>query len=64
MEKKDTFAEAAQAEGDVGLVREFWSFLRHNKKWWLLPLVIVLLLLGMLSLLSGSAATPFIYTLF
>ncbi len=47
-----------------GLVGEFWEFLKHNKKWWLLPIVLVLLLLGVLVLLSGSAAAPFIYTLF
>ena len=54
---------AAQTESE-SLLSEFWSFLAHNKKWWLLPIVIVMLLLGTLILLSGTAATPFIYTLF
>jgi Family of unknown function (DUF5989) len=64
-EKPETDFEKAtrQASGD-GLVREFWDFLRHNKKWWLLPVLVVVFLLGFLILLSGSAAAPFIYTLF
>jgi hypothetical protein len=47
-----------------GVVREFWDFLRHNKKWWLIPIILVLLLLGVLVILGGTAAAPFIYTLF
>jgi hypothetical protein len=47
-----------------GLVREFGAFLLYNKKWWLIPIVAVLLLLGLLSVLAGSPAAPFIYTLF
>jgi hypothetical protein len=41
-----------------------WHFLKSNKNWWLLPIVMVILLIGLLALLSGSAAAPFIYTLF
>jgi hypothetical protein len=40
------------------------SFVLHNKKWWLLPLLFVLLLMGLLMFLSTSAVAPFIYTLF
>ena len=46
------------------LVAEFWSFLKHNKKWWLLPIIIVLLILGLFVLLGGSGIAPFMYTLF
>ena len=46
------------------LVREFALFLAENKKWWLAPIVFALLLLGLLAVLGGSAAAPFIYTLF
>jgi len=46
------------------LVAEFWSFLKHNKKWWLLPIIAVLLLLGLIVLLGGTAIAPFIYPLF
>ena len=45
-------------------VREFVDFLTHNKKWWLTPIILVLLLLGVLIALGGTAAAPFIYTIF
>jgi Family of unknown function (DUF5989) len=51
------------AEQDPGLIAEFWDFLVHNKKWWLTPIILVLLLIGVLVVLSGTAAAPFIYTL-
>lgn len=44
-----------------GLLAEFWLFLKTNKKWWLLPLLIALLLLGLLVILAGTGLTPFIY---
>jgi hypothetical protein len=47
-----------------GLVAEFFDFILHNKKWWLIPIIVVLLLLGLIVLLSGTGAAPFIYTLF
>jgi hypothetical protein len=46
------------------LLGEFWDFLKHNKKWWLLPLLVTLLLIGVLIILGGTGAAPFIYTLF
>jgi hypothetical protein len=55
-----SFAEAAE-ESQPGLVREFVEFLGESKKWWLLPILIVLALVGLLVLLSGSVAAPFIY---
>lgn len=57
------FARQAHAK-QRGIVSEFVSFLRHNKKWWLAPVIIVLLLLGALVVLSGTGIAPFIYTLF
>jgi hypothetical protein len=46
-------------------MRELWLFLAQNKKWWLLPIVVVLVGLGgLLVLASGSALAPFIYTMF
>ena len=60
---RDRFEEQARAPR-TGLVTEFWDFLRQNKKWWLAPIVIVTLMFGGLILLGGSAAAPFIYTLF
>jgi hypothetical protein len=59
------FEKAAAQAQEESLVTEFWSFLAQNKKWWLLPIMIVMLLLGTLIWLSaGTAVTPFIYTLF
>lgn len=56
---------AAEAEKpQAGIVAEFVEFLRDNKKWWLSPIIVVLLLAGLLVLLSGTAAAPFIYTIF
>jgi hypothetical protein len=56
--------DAASQDQQIGLLREFIEFLGDNKKWWLLPIVLVLLLFGVLVLFSGTAAAPFIYTLF
>lgn len=60
---EDAFRSAAAA-GDAGLVREFWDFLRENKKWWLTPIIVVVGLLTLVAVLSVSPAAPFIYTLF
>jgi len=46
------------------IISEFWQFLKYNKKWWLLPIILVLLLMGVLVLLGGTAIAPFIYPLF
>jgi hypothetical protein len=49
----------------MGFIAELWAFLRERKKFWLLPIIIVMLLLGgLLVLAHGSALAPFIYTLF
>jgi hypothetical protein len=45
--------------------RELWTFLAGSKKWWLMPIVLVLLIVGVLLVFaSGSALAPFIYTMF
>ena len=54
----------AEGAGRGGPVGEFWRFLRHNKKWWLIPILVVLLSFGVLLLLASTGAAPFIYTLF
>ncbi|ALA56784.1 DUF5989 family protein [Nitrospira moscoviensis] len=47
------------------LLGELWAFMRERKKFWLLPIFVVLILLGTLMILAqGSAVAPFIYTLF
>ena len=48
-----------------GLVAQFWRFLKVRKKWWLLPITVVMILVGALLVLAqGSALAPFIYTIF
>jgi competence protein ComGC len=49
----------------MSAISDLWGFLKERKKWWLLPMVLVLLLFGVLIVLtSGSAIAPFVYTLF
>ena len=57
------FIEASKA-GRSGFVSELWAFLRHNKKWWLTPIILVMLLVGLLVIMSSSGVGPFIYALF
>lgn len=48
-----------------GLVAELWDFMRTRKKWWLAPIIIVMVLVGTLLVFAqGSALAPFIYTIF
>jgi len=56
--------EREAAAGQTGFMHEFWLFLRSNKKWWLTPLLVILLVFGVLVVLGGTAVAPFIYTLF
>lgn len=56
--------EELSREKRTGLVLELIGFLLAYKKWWLAPIVIAVLLLGLLVLFGGSGAAPFIYTLF
>ena len=58
-----SFAQAAEEE-QPGLLREFVEFLVESKAWWLTPIIIVLLLVGLLVVLSGSQVAPFIYPIF
>ena len=57
---EDTFDEALNS-APPSLLSEFWEFLRHNRKWWMLPILLVLLAFGILIFLSGTGAAPFIY---
>lgn len=65
--KPDNQAEEFQAAAQdkrTGLVREFWDFLKHNKKWWLTPIIIFMLGMGLVMILGSTGAAPFIYALF
>ncbi len=59
----DEFTREAKAQR-VGLAAEFWDFLKHNKKWWLLPILIVMALIAVLVALGTTGAAPFMYPLF
>ncbi len=56
--------EKAREQKQGGLLSEFWFMLKTNKKYWMAPLIISILVLGLLIILGGSAVAPFIYTLF
>jgi len=51
--------------GKLGILKELWEFLRVRKKWWLTPILVMLILLGFLIFFTqSSAVAPFIYALF
>ena len=59
----DEFERQAEQRREP-LLAELWQFLRHNKRWWLTPIVLILILVGALVALGGSGAAPFLYPLF
>ncbi len=63
MPRDDDFSRQAEAP-QQGFLKELWDFLRHNKKWWLTPVIVTLIVVGILVILGSTAAAPFIYTLF
>lgn len=63
-QQKSEFEQIGDDQREMSLLAEFWEFVRENKKWWLIPILSVFLMLGVLIFLSGTAAAPFIYTLF
>ncbi|MGK9477654.1 DUF5989 family protein [Melioribacter sp. OK-6-Me] len=49
----------------ISIMKELWQFMKERKKWWLMPIVVFLVLLGALIIATqGSALAPFIYALF
>ena len=61
--EKPSFAEQAKRKSP-GWLAELIHFVAHNKKWWLVPVLVVLLLVGALVMLGGSGVAPFIYAPF
>ena len=57
------FARLSQDQ-PPGIVEEFVDFLRHNKRWWLTPIILIMLLKSLLIVLTNTAVAPFIYVLF
>lgn len=64
MKPENEFENLAKNRTEKSFIGELWAFMRQNKKYWLMPIILVLLLLGVLVFLSSTAAAPFIYTLF
>jgi hypothetical protein len=64
MEAQNDFNQIARSRRQTSFIRELWDLMRQQRKYWLLPLVLVLLMIGGLVALSGTALAPFIYTLF
>jgi len=63
--KKQTMTNQPDPDSKLSIILEFWDFLKTRKKWWLGPIVLIMLLMGLLIVLTeGSAVAPFIYTLF
>ncbi len=57
------FLEQAE-RGSGGLLRDYLDFLRQGKKWYLTPIILFLLLIGLIGVLGSTVVAPFIYTLF
>jgi len=65
--KKDSrsaFEKAADSQSGGGFFGDLWEFIKTNKKWWLLPLVVLFVGFAVLIFLSSTGLAPFIYTLF
>jgi Family of unknown function (DUF5989) len=60
---RTTFEKAAEKRPSTFL-GEFWRFLRENRKWWLVPIILTLLLVAVLVVAASSGAGPLMYTLF
>ena len=59
----DDLARRAEAS-EINVVRELFAFVRQEKKWFLVPILVILLLAGLFVVLSGAAVAPVIYTVF
>ena len=64
MKTENDFEKMARGRGESSFIGELWAMLRANKKYWLMPIIIVLLLLGLLVFLGSTGVAPFIYTMF
>jgi hypothetical protein len=60
----DNFDKIAASQKQQSVIAEFWYFLGQTKKWWLLPILVIVFAFALLMFFSGTAAAPFIYTLF
>jgi hypothetical protein len=63
-EPRSEFEKAAESKSGGSFFGDFWGFIKTNKKWWLIPIVVLFLGFALLILLSSTGLAPFIYTLF
>jgi hypothetical protein len=63
-DNEQNFENLAQSTKSGGIVSEFIAFMKENAKWWLIPFLIVFGLLGIVIVLAGTGAAPFIYAMF
>jgi hypothetical protein len=61
---KSRFEEEAKVRRQRTFVSELWQFVSHNRRWWMIPILVAVLLFGILLVLGGTGIAPFIYTLF
>ena len=61
--QKSQFEEEA-AGRQRGMLAECWHYLRESEKWWLLPIVVVFVVLGLIAVLASTGAGPLLYALF
>jgi uncharacterized protein involved in exopolysaccharide biosynthesis len=61
--KQNEFLQESQEERG-SFLSDYFAFLKRTRKWWMLPVLVVVLLFGLLVVLSATGAAPFIYTLF
>jgi len=63
-ESRSAFEKAAESQSGGSFFSDFWGFVKTNKKWWLVPIIVLFLGFALLMLLSSTGLAPFIYTLF
>jgi Family of unknown function (DUF5989) len=64
MKAENDFEQIARSGSESSFLGDVWGLMRQRRKYWMMPIIVMLLLLGVLVFLSGTAAAPFIYTLF
>lgn len=64
LSSREIKADESDVEENPGILREFFEFLREEKKWWIAPLLVALAVMAVIAALAGSAAAPFIYSLY
>lgn len=64
MNREERLQQLVRSGGRQTAFSDFYYFLKENKRWWLIPFILTLLVVGLVVLLSGTGAAPFVYTFF